>query len=157
MNVFYSHLDHRRSRKKTKRGPTKKLEGRFIITEVGSDGEPIAPEAAAKKFIRQSGCVVRDHIPISFRLWKASNPSEERDAVPEREKEWCWRELKKNFTVSAESEEICKHWTLSKMAEQLQSFKKTLTKKYIKTGTTPVFTGELEKLEKSSELGLQKV
>ena len=32
-----------------KRGPTKKLEGRYIITEVGPDGEPIAPEAAAKK------------------------------------------------------------------------------------------------------------
>ena len=52
------------------------------------------------------------------------------------------------------------------MAEQLQSFKKTLTKKYIKTRTTPVFTGELEKFRgpwdafvqyKSSELGLQKV
>jgi len=52
------------------------------------------------------------------------------------------------------------------MAKQLQSFKKILTKKYIKTGTTPVFTGELEKLRghwdafveyKSSELGLQKV
>ena len=52
------------------------------------------------------------------------------------------------------------------MAEQLQSFKKILTKKYIKTGTTPVFTGELKKLRghwdafveyKCSELGLQKV
>ena len=32
------------------------------------------------------------------------------------------------------------------MAEQLQSFKKILTKKYFKTRTTPVFTGELEKL-----------
>ena len=32
------------------------------------------------------------------------------------------------------------------MAEQLESFKKIWTKKYIKTGTTPVFTGELEKL-----------
>src|SRR6185312_2233020 len=111
---------------------------------VGPDGEPIAPEAAAKKFIRQSRCIIRDHIPIRLRLWKASNPSEERDAVPEREKEWCWRELKKNFTVPAEFEEICKRWTLSKMSEQLQSFKKILTKKYIKTGTTPVFTGELE-------------
>ena len=125
-------------------GPTKKLEGRYIITEVAPDGEPITPEAAAKKFVRQSGCIVRDHIPISFRLWKAYNPSEQMDVVPEREKEWCWRELKKNFTILAESEEICKRWTLSKMAEQLQSFKKTLTKKYIKTGTTPVFTGELE-------------
>ena len=52
------------------------------------------------------------------------------------------------------------------MAEQLQSFKKTLTKKYIKTGTTPVFTGELKKLKdhqdafvqyKTSELGIEKV
>ena len=102
-----------------------------------------------KKFIRQSGCIVRDHIPISFRLWKASNPSEERDAIPEREKEWCWRELKKNFTVPAESEEICKRWTLSKMAEQLQSFKKILTKKYIKTGTTPVFTARARKAQGS--------
>ena len=72
--------------KKTKQGPTKKLEGWYIIAEVGPDGEPIAPEAAAKKFVRQSGCIVRDHIPISFRLWKASNRSEERDAIPEREK-----------------------------------------------------------------------
>ena len=129
-----------------KRGPTKKLEGRYIITEVAPVGEPIAPVAAAKKYIRQSGCIVRDHILISFRLWKAINQSKQMDAVPEREKEWCWRELKKNFTVPAESEEICKRWTLCKMAEQLQSFKKILTKNYIKTGTTPVFTSELEKL-----------
>ena len=83
---FYSRLDHRRSTKKTKRGPTKNLEGHFIIMEVGPDGEPITPEAAAKKFIRQSGCIVKDHIPIIFRLWKTSNPTEERDVVPEREK-----------------------------------------------------------------------
>ena len=38
--------------KKTKRGLTKKLEGRFIITEVAPDGEPIAPEAATKKYVR---------------------------------------------------------------------------------------------------------
>ena len=76
--------------KKTKRGPTKKLEGRYIMTEVAPDGEPISPVAAAKKYIRQSGCIVRNHIPISFRLWKAYNSSEERDVVPKREKEWCW-------------------------------------------------------------------
>ena len=52
------------------------------------------------------------------------------------------------------------------MAEQLQSFKKNLTKKYIKTGTTPEFTGELDKIKdhwdafvqyKTSELGIVKV
>ena len=100
-----------------KQGTTKKLEGRYIITEVAPDGEPIAPEAAAKKYVRQSGCLVRDHIPISFRLWKASNPSEQRDALPEREKKWLWWELKKNFMVPTEPEESVKHWTLTKMAE----------------------------------------
>ena len=52
------------------------------------------------------------------------------------------------------------------MVEQLQTFKKNLTKKYIKTGTTPEFTGELEKIKdhwdafvqyKTSELGIEKV
>ena len=68
---FYSRLNHRRSRKRRSETQQKKLEGRFIITEVGLDGEPIAPEAAAKKFIRQSGCILRDYIPISFKLWNA--------------------------------------------------------------------------------------
>ena len=49
------------------------------------------------------------------------------------------------------------------MAEQLQKFKKNLMKKYIKTGTMPEFTGELEKHKdhweafvqyKSSKLGI---
>ena len=52
--------------KRMKRGPTKKLEGRYIITEVAPDGEPIAPEAAAQKYVRQCGCLVRDHIPITY-------------------------------------------------------------------------------------------
>jgi len=84
---------------------------------VAPDGEPIALEEATKKYVRQCGCLVRDHIPISFRLWKANNPSKRRDAAPKREKEWLWRELKKNFTVLAESKEAAKHWTLTKMAE----------------------------------------
>ena len=69
--------------------------------KVAPDGEPIAPVAADKKYIRQSRCIVRDHIPISFKLWKANNPREQMDAAPNREKEWCWRELKTNFTVPA--------------------------------------------------------
>ena len=143
--MFFQPSESSQQPKRMKRGPTKKLEGRYIIIEVAPDGEPIAPEAAAKKYVRQCGCLARDHIHISFRLWKANNPSEQRDAVPESEKEWLWRELKKNFTVPAESEEAAKCWTLSKMAEQLQTFKKNLTKNYIKKGKTPEFTGDLAK------------
>ena len=68
MNFFLKPSGSSSQAKKTKRGPTKKLEGRFIITEVAPDGEPTIPEAAAKKYIRQCGSLVRDHIPISFRL-----------------------------------------------------------------------------------------
>ena len=59
-----------------KKKPIKKLEGRYIITEVAPDGKPIAPEGATKKYVRQCGCLVRNHIPISFRLWKPNNPNE---------------------------------------------------------------------------------
>jgi len=110
---------------------------------VAPDGELIAPEVAVKKYVRQCGCLVRDHISISFKLWKANNPSEQSYAVPEREKEWLWWELKKNFMVPAESEESAKHWALSKMSEQLQTFKKNLKKNNIKKGKIPEFTGEL--------------
>ena len=52
------------------------------------------------------------------------------------------------------------------MAEQLQTFKKNLTKNYIKKGKTPEFTGDLAKQKdhwnafvayKSLELGIQNV
>ena len=51
MNIYEFFLKPSRSSsqaKKTKWGPTKKLEGRFIIREVAPDGEPIAPEAAQR-------------------------------------------------------------------------------------------------------------
>jgi len=65
--------------------------------------------------------------------------------VPERKKEWLWQELKKNFTVPVESEESIKRWTLSKMATQMQTFKKNLTKSFIKKGKMPDFIGQLAK------------
>jgi hypothetical protein len=79
--------------KRSKRGPTKRLEGRYIITEVAHDGEPITSANAVGKYVRQCGRPLRDHIPISCRLWKSNNPNE-RSMVPQREKEMVWHELK---------------------------------------------------------------
>jgi len=39
--------------------PTKKLEGRQVITGVDAEGCPCAPEAASTKFVTQCGVVVR--------------------------------------------------------------------------------------------------
>ena len=43
------------------------------------------------------------------------------------------------FTLPAGTENIVKQWTLKKMAEQFQSFKGDLYKKYILKGLTPNF------------------
>ena len=65
--------------------------------------------------------------------------------VPKREMKMLWCELTKRFTVPAESEALVKHWTQTKMATQLQTFKKNLMKNYIKQGKMSDFTGEIEK------------
>ena len=126
-----------KSGQKNKARPDQEIGRAIYHNRSGSRWRTDRSRSSPKKYVRQCGCLVWDHIAISFRLWKANNPSEQRDAVPEREKEWLWRELKKNFTVPAESEEAAKRCTLSKMAKQLQTFKKNLTKNYTKKGKTP--------------------
>jgi Tfp pilus assembly pilus retraction ATPase PilT len=105
----------------------------------------MTPANAARKYIRECGRLVRDHIPISFRLWKSNNANEQSVAVPQRDKEQLWCELKNNFIFPLESEELVNDWTFRKMATQFQTFKRNLVKDYIKQGKTPTFTGALEK------------
>ena len=56
--------------------PTKKMEGRQVVTEVDAEGCPSAPEAASTKFVNQCVVIVRARIPITTRLWKTSKPEE---------------------------------------------------------------------------------
>jgi hypothetical protein len=63
------------------------LEGRYIIIKVAHDGELMTPANAAEKYIRECGRLVRDHISISFRLWKSNNANEQSVVVPQRDKE----------------------------------------------------------------------
>jgi hypothetical protein len=41
-------------------------------------------------------------------LWKSNNTNEQSVAVPQRDNEQLWRELKNNFTLSPEYEELFK-------------------------------------------------
>src|SRR5512141_647236 len=127
-------------RARGQRGAAKKIEGRHIITEVDEDGRPSAPVEAAKNYIHHSGWVVRDNVLVSKVYWHRTRARGDNDSfVPESEKEMLWTTMLETFTLPAGTENIVKQWTLKKMAEQFQSFKGDLYKKYILKGLTPNF------------------
>nr|CAE02389.2 OSJNBb0080H08.16 [Oryza sativa Japonica Group] len=127
-------------RARGQRGAAKKLEGRHIITEVEEDGRPSAPAEAAKNYVRHSGWVVRDNVPVSTVYWRRTRARGDHESfVPDSEKEMLWTTMLETFTLPAGTEDKVKRWTLKKMAEQFQSFKGDLYQKYILKGHTPNF------------------
>nr|ABA94455.1 transposon protein, putative, CACTA, En/Spm sub-class [Oryza sativa Japonica Group] len=119
------------------RGAAKKLEGRHIITEVDEDERPSAPAEAAKNYVRHSGWVVRDNVPVSMVYWRRTRARGDHESfVPDSEKEMLWTTMLEIFTLPAGTEDKVKRWTLKKMAEQFQSFKGDLYQKYILKGQT---------------------
>jgi hypothetical protein len=127
-------------RARGQRGAAKKLEGRHIITEVEEDGRPSAPAEAAKNYVRHSGWVVRDNVPVSTVYWRRTRASGDHESfVPDSEKEMLWTTMLETFTLPAGTKDKVKRRTLKKMAEQFQSFKGDLYQKYILKGQTPNF------------------
>ena len=113
------------SQLKGRRRPTKKLEGRLVITKVDAEGYPSAPEAASTKFVNQCGVIVRARIPITTGLWKSSKPEEQQHVVPAHQKEMLWTELKDMFTLpEGVDQELVKKCALKKMALAFATFKK---------------------------------
>nr|CAD41480.2 OSJNBb0072M01.13 [Oryza sativa Japonica Group] len=113
-------------RARGQRGAAKKLEGRHIITEVEEDGRPSAPAEAAKNYIRHSGWVVRDNVPVSTVYWRRTKAHGDHESfVPDSEKEMLWTTMLETFTLPAGTED--------------KSFKGKLYKKYILKGQTPNF------------------
>nr|AAV44055.1 hypothetical protein [Oryza sativa Japonica Group] len=127
-------------RARGQRGAAKKLEGRHIITEVDEDDRPSAPAEAAKNYVRHSGWVVRDNMPVSTVYWRRTRACGDHESfAPDSEKEMLWTAMLETFTLPAGTEDKVKRWTLKKMAEQFQSFKGDLYQKYILKGQTPNF------------------
>ena len=116
------------------------MEGHTIITSLHPDGEPKSPKGVKTTVVNQCGCYVRDHIPISFKLWKKSKATDiDADVVPETEKEMLWADVKRHFTFPEDKEQLFKDWVMKKMAIAFQTFKKNLNKDYVKKGLTPDF------------------
>ena len=100
------------------------------------DGEPVEPKQVARKFISQSGVVLRECVPISIRKWKSTDPTEPH-VLPNTEKEMLWADLKGIFEWPSSHEEQLKDWTMKKMAILFQDYKKKLYKNYLITGEAP--------------------
>ena len=100
-----------------KRGPKKKVQGRFVITEVDDFGRPPGPEHVVTKLVNHNGSLVRDHIPISILYLKAADapqlpvpeviededenaeqaPVQREDVVADTDKDMIWKQVLANF------------------------------------------------------------
>ena len=74
---------------KWKRGSKRKMVGCTTITKIDeATGESLAPGQIKTRFVNQLGYLVRESIPIKYKLWKRNKVSDQlEDIVPDSEKD----------------------------------------------------------------------
>ena len=125
------------------------------------------PAKNAFKFTHQCGVVVRDNVPISIQEW-VKQKDETISYVSDRMKDVLWSKVISHFTLpvfdSPEATQACldavKHYSLKKMAEQFNNYKKRLYAQYQEKMEEdpefiPEFTGTLEMQRSHWDLFLQ--
>ena len=106
---------------KNVRGPTKPLEGHYIITEVDPNtGEPLLPTKNANKFVNHCGVLVRDKLSISAHEWKMKKDDPQINFISEQDKDLLWDSVTAHFQLprNADLRKLVKSWALKKMATQ---------------------------------------
>ena len=85
---------------KQKRGSKRKMVGCTTIMEIDkATGEPLAPGKIKTTFVNQLGYLVRESVPIKYKLWKRNKVSDRpEDIVPDSEKDLLWKEVSLHFT-----------------------------------------------------------
>ena len=137
------------------------------IDVVSPEGRPLEPTKNANKFIHQCGVVVRDNAPISIQEW-VKQKDETVSYVSDRMKEVLWNKVICHFTLpvfdTPEATKACldavQHYSLKKMAEQFNNYKKRLYVQYLDKMEEdpeyiPDFTGTLEMQRGHWDLFLQ--
>jgi len=134
------------------------MEGRTTITSLHLDGEPKSPKGVKTIVVNQCRCYVREHIPISFKLWKKTKRIvNESEIIPDTEKEMLWADVKRHFSFSEDKEELFDDWVMKKMAIAFHTFKKNLNKDFIKKSLMPDFEKHFQKQHPYWELGCIRV
>jgi hypothetical protein len=99
-------------------------------------GEPKLPKKVVDTFKKQCGVLVRDHVPISVREWNKRKGADDSEYVAETYRESLWNDLMAHFNLPECEDEVAarqlrakvKQWTLKKMTERLQVWKKNYGK-----------------------------
>ena len=90
-----------------KRGLKKIMEGHTIITSLHPNGEPKSPKGVKMTVVNQCGCYVRDHIPISFKLWKKSKATDiDADSFP-RPRKKCYGQMSNGTSPFRRTKNSC--------------------------------------------------
>ena len=152
--MFHFQVTTESSKRKRQRGKKKRIEGRYIVTELDDEGGPTVPNNVQTKLVNQIGFLVRDRIPISYQNWKAPDVNEtdppstststpasstSLSVVPKTEKEMLWDDILENFNFDQVDVRKVKDWCMRKAAIAFQSYKKRLNRDFIKKGLTPDF------------------
>jgi len=103
--------------------------GTYVITGVDTaTGAPTAPREVAQKFSNNRGCIVRDHVPITVKEWKA---------VPMNEKEALLEQLFNIFVVPEEHKKAVARHAGIVMANALKNWRYQVNKDCVKKGKEP--------------------
>ncbi|CAN6246317.1 unnamed protein product [Urochloa humidicola] len=122
------------------------MEGHTTVTEVADDGEPKSPAGVKTTFVNQIGALVRENIPIKYKLGKRTTKDDnEEDIILVSEKAMSWTEIQQHYFFPEDRVDRVMKWALKKMAIQFQTFKKKLVNDFVSKGLTPDFEKHYKK------------
>ncbi|KAF0925846.1 hypothetical protein E2562_018485 [Oryza meyeriana var. granulata] len=124
-------------RKRGGRGRTTMPKGRYTITHVTDDGQPMLPQTAVSAFRRACSVIGRTKIKITYKDWKK---------VPNTEKAVLWEIIKGLFEMPEGTHESMQRQAMLKIGKVWKNFKSELYNTYVKKDLTPFHQKEFAHL-----------
>ena len=108
----------------------------YVISALGPNGQPIAPEEALPKYRNAIGFLVRDNLDVTIKRWSS---------VPNERKTTIWTKLMKKFKFPKGSEELVKQYTMKQCAISFRGWRSELNTKFAKKGLDPTTKYKISK------------